>query len=239
MKGLILGGGYGTRLKPITPTVNKHLLPIGKYPAIYYPLHTLISMGIEDIMVIDNSQAQMPRALGSGEDFGVNLTYRFQDEAKGIAHAISFAKDFSRDSNLCVILGDNIFEQSMGDVCKDFQHGARIFLREVVDPSRFGVPVFNEQKEIVKIEEKPKEPKSGFAVTGLYMYDTNVFDYIEGLKPSSRGELEVTDLNNIYLGKSQLDFKVLQEYWSDAGTFESLHAANVYVRSRPFHWFIG
>ncbi len=225
MKGIILAGGTGSRLLPLTKVTNKHLLPVYDKPMIYYPLETLIGMGIKDILIISGPghAGHFLNLLGSGKEFGVKLSYAIQEEAGGIAQALGLAEDFADTDNVSVILGDNIYEDKFD--LSDYKSGAKIFLKEVNDPQRFGVAEIVGDK-VVSIEEKPKTPKSNFAVTGLYVYDNSVFSIIKNLKPSQRGELEITDVNNAYLklGKMKADF--VKGYWSDAGTFESLIRAS-------------
>lgn len=227
MRGVILAGGTGSRLMPLTKITNKHLLPVYKHPMIYYPLNTLIKMGIKDILIVSGQghAGDFLNLLGSGKEFGVHLNYEIQDTAGGIAHALRLAEHFAQKDNIAVILGDNIFEDSF-DV-SDFQEGAKIFLKQVPDPKRFGVAEI-QGENVVSIEEKPKNPKSNLAVTGLYIFDSDVFKIISTLKPSDRGELEISDVNNFYIKKGKLKFDYVKGYWSDAGTFKSLmHASNL------------
>ena len=234
MKGIILAGGKGTRLLPITKVTNKHLLPVFNKPMIYYPLQTLISAGIKNILIVSGPEhaGHFLNLLGSGKEFGVKLFYEIQEEAGGIAQALSLTEDFSDDDKLTVILGDNVFEdnRSIKRAAKEFKsqrRGARIFLKEVKDANRFGVAEI-EGNKIVGIVEKPKKPKSNLAVTGLYMYDKNVFNIIQKLKPSKRGELEITDVNNAYIKQKTMTFSIVKKAWTDAGTFNSLlRAANI------------
>ncbi len=229
MKGIILAGGTGSRLMPLTKVTNKHLLPVYNKPMIYYPLQALIDAGIKDILIVSGPghAGDFVNLLGSGKEFGVRLSYEVQDEAGGIAQALGLAEDFADDESVCVILGDNIFEDKIEVI--DFKEGARIFLKEVSDPQRFGVAEVSYEK-VLNIEEKPKEPKSNFAVTGLYIYDKKVFDIIKILKPSGRGELEITDVNNHYVKEDKMDAKKLKGYWTDAGTFDSLYRASELIR---------
>jgi glucose-1-phosphate thymidylyltransferase len=227
MKGIILCGGKGTRLYPLTSQINKHLLAIYNKPMVLYPLETLKSFGIKDILIVSGGEyiGGFTEFLGDGSRFGVNLTYRVQEQAGGIAEALGLAKDFSSNEGIFVILGDNIFDNSqLTQIAENkyFQADtAYVFIKEVSDPQRFGVPVF-ENQEIIEIEEKPKEPKSSFAVTGLYYYPNEVFDIIPTLKPSGRGELEITEVNNWFINHNRLKYIELDGYWSDAGTFDSL-----------------
>jgi len=230
MKGIILAGGTGSRLEPLTKVTNKHLLPVYDKPMIYYPLETLIKAGIKDILVISGPghAGHFLNLLGSGRDFGVNLTYEIQEEAGGIAQALGLARDFADKEKIAVILGDNIFTDNFAAPIQDFarhQQGAMVFIKEVSDPERFGVASVEGDK-ITKIEEKPKNPKTNFAVTGLYLYDNHVFEIIKTLKPSDRGELEITDVNNHYIKDKKMKFAEVKNSWTDAGTFKSLYRAN-------------
>lgn len=243
-KGVILCGGHGTRLMPLTLISNKHLLPIYNKPMFLYPLETLKSLGIKDILIVSGGEhiGRFLEFLGNGSKYGVNVTYRVQETAGGIADALGTAKEFANGEEITVILGDNIYdnEQIKKIIFKNYKSDrAYIFLKEVPDPQRFGVPVFAEwedngfeRKRIIKIEEKPQNPKSNFAVTGLYCYPSNVFDVISTLKPSARGELEVTDLNNYYVKNNLLEFFEIEGYWSDAGMFDSLLDSSVWAREK-------
>ncbi len=215
MKGVILAGGTGSRLYPLTKITNKHLLPVYDKPMIYYPLQTLIDAGLDEIMIVSGRghAGHFLELLGSGAEFGVHLTYEIQEEAGGIAQALGLAKDFADKDDVVVILGDNIFQDSVRDAVQSFDSGARIFLKEVPDASRFGVAEIAGDR-IVSIEEKPALPKSSYAVTGLYLYGNDVFDIISTLKPSGRGELEITDVNNEYIRRSAMSFSVLRGFWS-------------------------
>ncbi len=236
MKGIILAGGLGTRLRPLTHITNKHLLPIYDKPMILYPLETLKQSGITDIMVVTGREyaGDFMNFLGSGRDHGVNLSFAIQDtDNGGIADALKSARDFASGHSIAVILGDNIFGQDFARDVAEFDGGARVFFKKVTDPSRFGVPVFHEDgKRIVRIEEKPKKPKSPLAQTGFYIYDQNIFNIVDTLKPSARGELEITDVNNIYLKKGKLSHGIVKGLWSDAGTFESLLKVSKEVAKR-------
>ncbi len=235
MKGVILAGGTGSRLFPLTKVTNKHLLPVYDEPMIYYPLKTLINAGIRDIMIVSGKGhvGHFLELLGSGSDFGVRLSYEIQDGAGGIAQALSLAKSFVGKDSVTVILGDNIFEDNIKEHVTSFESGARIFLKKVPDAHRFGVAEVDKRKRcVLGIEEKPKSPKSDLAVTGLYIYDNHVFDIIRTLKPSGRGELEITDVNNDYIRQGTLSYSTLKGYWSDAGTFESLYRASELVRNK-------
>ncbi len=234
MKGIILAGGLGTRLHPLTKITNKHLLPIYDKPMIYYPLQMLVEAGIKDIMIVTggNHAGDFLKLLGNGKEFGLqDLNYTYQEGEGGIAAALSLTEHFSDGQKVVVILGDNILEKSIKKHVKDFESqekGAKILLKEVPDPERFGVPVF-EGKKIVSIEEKPKKPKSSYAVTGVYMYDDSVFKIVKTLKPSRRGELEISDVNNVYLQQGTMSYSILDGWWTDAGTFESLYRASQLV----------
>jgi len=238
MKGVILAGGTGSRLAPLTNVTNKHLLPVYDKPMIYYPLNTLSQAEIKDILIISGPDhaGDFLKLLGSGKDFlrpsgkRIKLTYEIQDEAGGIAQALSLAKDFVDDDSCTVILGDNIFEENFGQAIQGFRGGASIFYKEVTDPQRFGVAEVNKDGKVLSIKEKPQEPKSNFAVTGLYVYDNYVFDIIKQQKPSARGEMEITDVNNAYIRAGKMTAHEVKGYWSDAGTFESLFRASELVK---------
>ncbi|BFH12250.1 NTP transferase domain-containing protein [Paenibacillus melissococcoides] len=234
MKGIILAGGTGTRLYPLTKLMNKHLLPVGRHPMVSYGIERLRAAGITDIiMVIGKMSASLfTDYYGSGQSFGVQLTFAIQEEAGGIAQALSLAKPYiALGEKFVVLLGDNLFRDDLAPYAAAFREQrpgeARILLREVSDPKRYGVPVFDsaDPKRIVRIEEKPEEPLSSYCVTGIYMYDTDVFYHIEAIVPSERGELEITDVNNRYAAAGKLQYDVLGSWWTDAGTFESLHEA--------------
>ena len=234
MKGIILAGGLGTRLYPLTKVTNKHLLPVYDKPMIYYPIQSLINAGIRDILLVTggNNAGDFLRLLGNGAEFGLeHINYTYQVGEGGIAEALGLAEYFAAGERICVVLGDNIIENNFIDAARAFraqQSGARILLRTVPDPQRFGVPVFDGDR-IVRIEEKPKQPGSPYAVTGIYFNDNAVFDIIRTLKPSDRGELEITDVNNVYIERGELAWDVLEGWWTDAGTFESLLRANSLV----------
>ena len=230
MKGIILAGGTGSRLRPLTRVTNKHLLPMGRYPMIFYPIYRLKQAGIREILIVTGREhmGDVIELLGSGRDYSVEFTYKVQDEAGGIAEALGLARNFVGNDRCVVILGDNIFEDDITLYVKDFElqsEGAKILIKEVPDPERFGVPELKDGK-IISIEEKPKNPKSNYAVTGIYMYDSEVFEIIKTLKPSARGELEITDVNNAYIKKGTLTYDILKGWWTDAGTPESLLRAN-------------
>ena len=234
MKGIVLAGGLGTRLKPLTKITNKHLLPVYDKPMIYYPLQTLINAGIRDILIVTggNHAGDFLKLLGNGNEFGLqHLNYTYQEGEGGIAAALALAEYFASGEKICVVLGDNIIEKNIRRAVEAFQRqekGAKILLKEVPDPERFGVPVF-EGERIVRIEEKPRIPPSKYAVTGIYMYDSRVFDIIRGLKPSARGELEITDVNNRYIEWGEMTWDILEGWWTDAGTFDSLLRASTLV----------
>lgn len=234
MKGIVLAGGNGRRLGPITNITNKHLLAVYDKPMIFYPLQTLIDAGIKDILIVTGKEfaGGFLRLLSSGRDFGCRFWYEVQDEAGGIAQALGLAENFVDGEKSAVILGDNIFEDNFLENVREFEKaksGARIFLKDVPDANRFGVAELKEDK-VVNIEEKPKNPKTNFAVTGFYMYDSAVFDIIRKLKPSNRGELEITDVNNYYIQQGTMKANMVKGEWTDAGTFESLFRANRIAR---------
>jgi glucose-1-phosphate thymidylyltransferase len=234
MKGVILAGGLGTRLYPLTKVTNKHLLPIYDKPMIYYPIQTLINAGIDDILIVTggNNAGDFLRLLGNGKEFGLrHINYTYQAGEGGIAEALGLAEFFASGEAICVILGDNIIEKNIRKAVENFRRqkkGAKILLKEVPDPQRFGVPELKGDR-IVCIEEKPKKPKSKYAVIGIYLFDQKVFNFIKTLKPSDRGELEITDVNNRYIEKGLMTWDILEGWWTDAGTFESLLRANQLV----------
>ncbi|GGF98708.1 sugar phosphate nucleotidyltransferase [Paenibacillus abyssi] len=231
MKGAILAGGTGSRLYPLTKIINKHLLPVGHVPMICHAIEKLRAAKIDDILMIigKHSAGLFTELLGSGQELGVRLTYKIQEESGGIAQALSLAQSFiSPGEKFVVLLGDNLFEDSLISYAQAFQEqkeGARVLLKKVHDPQRYGVPVIKENK-IVSIEEKPANPKSDYCVTGIYMYDSGVFDVIRTIKPSARGELEITDVNNVYASGERLAYDILNGWWTDAGTFNSLYYAS-------------
>ena len=230
MKGIILAGGTGSRLFPLTKVTNKHLLPVGRKPMIYHPIEKLIAAGITEILIVTGVEhmGDVVGLLGSGKDFGCRFTYKVQDEAGGIAQALGLAENFIGQDQMVVILGDNVFEGDLKNIVNKFTEqktGAKILLKEVTDPQRFGVAEVVGDK-VVSIEEKPTNPKSNLAVTGVYLYDHKVFAMIRGLRPSGRGELEITDVNNAYLRQGLMTWDKLTGWWTDAGTFESLDHAN-------------
>jgi len=231
MKGIILAGGTGSRLFPLTKVTNKHLLPVYDKPMIYYPLHTLINAGITEIMIVSGRghAGHFLELLGSGMEFGVSLTYEIQENAGGIAQALGLAASWADDDDVAVILGDNIFQDNVKADVESFKGGAKIFLKEVKDAQRFGVAELKKD-HVISLEEKPQSPKSNFAVTGLYLYNSEVFSIIRTLKPSGRDELEITDVNNAYLQKEMMQYAILKGFWSDAGTFDSLLRASILVQ---------
>jgi glucose-1-phosphate thymidylyltransferase len=231
MKGVVLAGGLGTRLHPLTKVTNKHLLPIYNKPMVYYPIETMVDAGIRDILIVTGGKnaGDFLRLLGNGKQFGLNhINYTYQEGEGGIAAALSLAEFFADKQPICVILGDNIVERSIGQYVENFNRqgsGARILLKEVPDPQRFGVPEIREGR-IIRIDEKPAKPASQYAITGIYMYDQGVFDIVKTLKPSKRGELEITDVNNAYIDRGNMHYDILDGWWTDAGTFESLLRAS-------------
>ena len=234
MKGVILAGGLGTRLYPLTKVTNKHLLPVYDKPMIYYPIQTLINAGIHDILIVTggNNAGDFLKLLGNGKEFGLkHINYTYQEGEGGIAEALRLAEFFASGEKICVVLGDNLIEKNIRKAVENFRRqkeGARILLKEVPDPQRFGVPELSGDR-IVLIEEKPKKPKSQYAVIGIYLFDQEVFDIIKTLKPSDRGELEITDVNNRHIEKGLMAWDILEGWWTDAGTFESLLRANQLV----------
>jgi glucose-1-phosphate thymidylyltransferase len=234
MKGIILAGGEGTRLRPLTRVTSKQLLPIYNKPMIYYPLETLMTAGIRDILIIvaPDHAGDFLKLLGSGKEFGCKFTYEIQDKAEGLAQAFVIGKNFIGSDPVTLILGDNVFEDNFSQPISSFQSGARVFAKQVPDPERFGVVEFDQNNKAISIVEKPKEPKSNYAVTGLYIYDNTVVQKAASLQPSPRGELEITDLNNVYLQEGTLDVARVEGKWLDTGTFESLHEAIVFAREK-------
>ncbi len=231
MKGVVLAGGLGTRLDPLTRVTNKHLLPVYDRPMIYYPLWALINAGIEEILIVTggNNAGDFLRLLGNGSEFGLkHLNYTYQQGEGGIAAALSLAEHFAEGGKICVVLGDNIIERNIQRAAAAFRRqprGAKILLKRVSDPQRFGVPVLRGNR-VARIVEKPRRPASPYAVTGIYFYDSAVFDCIRELKPSRRGELEITDVNNHYIADGSMTYEILRGWWTDAGTFESLAKAS-------------
>lgn len=234
MKGIILAGGKGTRLYPCTKVTNKHLLPVFDRPMIYYPMNKIKEAGINEILLVSGSEhaGHFLEILGDGSEFGLKIEYAVQSQAGGIAQALSLAEEFSAGENVAVILGDNIFSDSFKTEVDNFSDGGQVFLKEVDDARRFGVADLDENKNVISIEEKPENPKTNLAVTGFYLYDNSVFDKIKKLKPSLRGELEITDVNLDYLKEGKLKASILGGEWTDAGTFESLHKAAKLVQER-------
>jgi glucose-1-phosphate thymidylyltransferase len=237
LRGVVLAGGTGSRLFPLTKVTNKHLLPVGREPMIFHPVKKLVEAGITEILIVTGTDhmGDVVALLGSGKEFGCEFTYRVQDEAGGIAQALGLARRFGRGGRLAVILGDNIFESSIADFAATFRRqpsGAKILLQEVHDPGRYGVAV-TEGNRVVKIIEKPKDPPSNLAVTGIYFYDQSVYEIIAALQPSRRNELEITDVNNAFIARGDLTFDILPGWWTDAGTFESLKHASALVDGLP------
>jgi len=233
LKGVVLAGGLGIRLRPLTAVTNKHLLPVFNQPMIYYPIQTLVNAGITDIMIVTggNSAGDFLKLLGNGKAFGLkHLNYTYQEGEGGIADALSLVEHFAGDDPMCVVLGDNIIQGNISAAVQSYAQqarGAKILLKKVPDPQRFGVPELA-GKRVVKIEEKPVHPKSDYAVIGIYLYDAQVFEIIHTLKPSGRGELEITDVNNAYIDRNKMTWDELEGWWTDAGTFESLlYASNL------------
>lgn len=230
MKGIILAGGRATRLRPLTAITSKQLLPVYDKPMIYYPIETLIKAGISDILIIiaPDYSGHFLNLLGDGKEFGAHFSYAVQKEPKGLADAFIIGEDFIGDDNVTMILGDNIFDQDFSNEIKNFSKGAMIFAKQVDDPERFGVVEFDQNMKALSIEEKPAQPKSNYAVVGLYTYDNRVVEYAKNLAPSPRGEIEITDINNIYLKNGEMKVNLFDTLWEDAGTFDSLlHVSNV------------
>ena len=237
MKGIVLAGGLGTRMMPLTKITNKHLLPVFNKPMIYYPIQTLVDAGIEDILLVTGgtNAGDFLRLLGNGKEFGLkHLNYTYQEGEGGIAEALGLAEYFAAGEKIVVILGDNLLQQGIKKAVDNFQRqerGAKILLKEVSQPQRFGVAEISGDR-IVSIEEKPEAPKSNFIVTGFYMYDSQVFDIVKTLKPSARGEMEITDVNNAYIEQGTMTFEILEGWWTDAGTFESLYNATCLIAEK-------
>jgi glucose-1-phosphate thymidylyltransferase len=231
LKGIVLAGGTGSRLFPLTKVTNKHLLPVARKPMIYYPIERLTGAGIEEILIVTGTEhmGDVVGLLGSGREFGCRFTYKVQDEAGGIAQALGLAENFVGSARMCVILGDNVFEDSLASAAESYralpEGQAQVFLKEVPDPQRFGVAELVDGR-IAGIVEKPAEPKSNLAVTGIYMYGSEVFDIVRTLRPSGRGELEISDVNQHYVEQGRMHFSMFQGWWTDAGTFESLARAS-------------
>jgi glucose-1-phosphate thymidylyltransferase len=231
VKGVVLAGGLGSRLRPLTAVTNKHLLPVYDQPMVYYPIQTLVNAGITDIMIVTggNSAGDFLKLLGNGKAFGLkHINYTYQEGEGGIAEALSLVEHFAADNPVCVVLGDNIIEGNIRAAVRSYRHqggGAKIILKKVPDPERFGVPELD-GRDVVHIDEKPQQPKSEYAVIGIYMYDSSVYEIIRTLKPSNRGELEITDVNNAYIERGEMTWEELEGWWTDAGTFESLLRAS-------------
>lgn len=230
MKGVILAGGVGNRLSPLTEITNKHLLPIGKEPMIWHSVKQLVSANIREILIVTSTHhmGDIVNSLGSGQRFNCDFTYKVQEEAGGVAHALALAESFSQRQPIVVLLGDNIFEYSISLHVEAFKHqsdGARVLIKQVNDPERFGIAALDEH-QIIRIEEKPNDPTSRYAVVGCYMYDSQVFEFIRMIHPSDRGELEITSVNNLYIQKQQLEYSFVRGRWTDAGMFDSLYEAS-------------
>jgi glucose-1-phosphate thymidylyltransferase len=234
MKGIILSGGSATRLRPCTKVTSKQLLPIYNRPMIYYPLNTLIKAGIKDILIIvaPEKAGDYLNLLGSGKEFGVRFTYEIQDKPRGLADAFIIGENFIDDDNVCMILGDNVFEDDLSEDIKSFKKGGKVFAKKVHDPERFAVVEFDENNKAISIEEKPKNPKSDYCVTGLYIYDSRIVEIAKNVKPSERGELEIVDLHNWYLKKGELEVAEVNGEWIDAGTFDSLLEAQILAKGK-------
>ena len=234
MKGIILAGGHATRLRPLTKVTSKQLLPVYKKPMIYYPLETLLKGGIKDILIIiaPENAGDFLKLLGSGKEFGARFTYEIQDSPRGLADAFRVGADFIGDDSVTMILGDNIFEDDFGKIIKNFKSGGHIFAKVVPDPERFGVVKFDDKMKAVQIEEKPKKHLSDYAITGLYIYDNRVLEAAKQVKPSGRGEIEITELHNWYLKKDELKVDIVKGEWFDAGTFDSLLAASNFIAGK-------
>lgn len=234
MKGIILSAGKATRLLPCTKVTSKQLLPVYNRPMIYYPLNTLIKAGIKEILIIvaPDHAGNYLNQLGSGKEFGVKFTYEIQDEPRGLVDAFIIGENFIDEDNVTMILGDNIFEDDLSEDIKNFQKGGKVFAKEVPDPERFGVVEFDKNNKAISIEEKPAKPKSNYCVTGLYIYDHRVVKVAKNVKPSARGELEIVDLHNWYLEKGELEVAMVNGEWIDAGTFDSLLAAQKLAKEK-------
>ncbi|MCA9364472.1 MAG: NTP transferase domain-containing protein [Candidatus Moranbacteria bacterium] len=234
MKGIILSGGHGTRLLPLTKMTSKQLLPVYNRPMVYYPLNTLLKAGIKEILFViaPDHAGNYLNLLGSGKEFGARFTYEIQDEPRGLAEAFIIAESFLDNGPVTMILGDNIFEDDFSEAIKGFKSGGRVFAKEVSDPKRFGVVEFDENKKAISIEEKPQNPKSNFAIPGLYIYDKRVVDFAKEVSPSQRGEIEITEIHKRYLALGELDVQIVRGEWVDAGTFDSLLSANQLAKER-------
>ncbi len=231
-KGVILAGGTGSRLAPMTKVTNKHLLPVYNKPMVFFPIETLKKSGITEVLIITGTESagDFMKILGSGEEMGMHFTFRVQDGSAGIADALRLAENFAGNDDLAVILGDNIYEDDFSTEISEFVGGAHVFLKEVLDPTRFGVATLSDSGEVTKIIEKPENPETGFAVTGLYLYDNSIFKKISGLSPSERGEYEISDVNQMYIDEKKMRASILQKGWNDAGTHESLFYAGQLAR---------
>jgi glucose-1-phosphate thymidylyltransferase len=234
MKGIILAGGSGTRLRPLTKITSKQLLPIYNKPMIFFPLETLIKAGIRDILIIvaPERAGDFLNLLGSGKEFGCKFTYEIQDKPEGLSQAFLIGENFIGEDSVALILGDNLFEDDFHEDVASFKSGARVFAKQVPDPERYGVVEFDENKKAISIVEKPKEPKSNYSVTGFYIYDNTVVQKVKNLKPSPRGELEITDLNMVYLQEGSLDVAFVKNRWMDTGTFEAMYEAITFAREK-------
>jgi len=242
MKGVILAGGLGTRMYPLTKVTNKHLLPVYDQPMIFYPIQILVEAGVDEILLVTggNSAGDFLRLLGNGKEFGLrSLNYAYQEGEGGIAAALSLAECFVDGSRVVVMLGDNLFENSLRPAVVEFlkqDYGARVLLKDVPDPERFGVAVFDEAEKLIRIDEKPRVPASNYAVTGVYMYDPAVFEFVKTMKPSKRGEMEITDVNNFYISNGAMEYSYVEGWWTDAGTFDSLQrAGNMVALTHSIH----
>lgn len=234
MKGIILAGGKGTRLRPLTTVTSKQLLPIYNKPMIFFPLETLVNAGIKDILIIvaPDHAGDFLKLLGSGKEFDCDFSYEVQEEARGLADAFLIGEKFIGSDDVAMILGDNLFDDDFSDAIRSFKEGGRVFAKKVPDPERFGVVEFDDNHNVISIVEKPDRPKSEYAVTGLYIYDHSVVDKAKSLKPSARGEIEITDINNLYLQEGKLDVAMVNGQWLDTGTFEAMYQAVNFVRDR-------
>lgn len=234
MKGIILAGGKATRLRPLTKITSKQLLPVYNKPMIYYPIETLVRSGIKNILIIIAPEyaGHFLNLLGSGKEFGAKFTYEIQEEPRGLADAFLVGEEFIGNSSVAMILGDNIFEHDFSKSIRNFKSGGKIFVKEVHDPERYGVIEFDNNNKVISIEEKPQKPKSNFASVGLYIYDNRVADFVKSMSPSTRGELEITDLHKKYLELNELEVEVIHGFWEDAGTFDSLLRANNFMAEK-------
>ena len=234
MKGIVLAGGRATRLRPLTKITSKQLLPVYNKPMIYYPIETLVKAGIKDILVIvaPEYSGHFLNLLRGGEDFGVKIEFAVQDEPRGLAEAFILGENFIGDDDVTMILGDNIFDHDFSESIQTFKTGGRVFAKKVHDPERFGVVEFDDQQQVISIEEKPEKPKSDYAVVGIYVFDNRCIKYAKEQKPSARGEIEITDLNNRYLKDGELDVQIIEGIWEDAGTFDSLLRASILMQEQ-------